>query len=188
MDPTYLGQPMQAPTKQPRRRGVSGRALLLVAVLLVAVLAGVGLMLAKKDTAGPLSQRLTLRFDALEDILADGKKNASSDKLKKITSEATLLMLGDRAAIEAALPAKKPKKIPSLVAAEDSESSITRLKDAKINATYDTAYTSELTAKLETTSALVRELHSASRSKSLKNALNTTYQHLVGLQKDLAAN
>lgn len=178
---------MRAPTKQPARgAGASSRIVLIVIVLLVAILAGVGLMVANRDNTGPLSQRLVLRLEALEDILKDGKKNASSDKLKKLTSEASLLLAGDKTAIEAALPKTKAKKSASLTAAEDSGASIERLKNAKINAAYDTAYTSELTAKLESTSALMRELHGETKNKALKNALNTAYEHLFQLQKDLA--
>lgn len=145
-------------------------------------------MIAGQDRSGPLSQRLTYRLEALQDILKDGKKNASSDKLRKITGEASILLLGDMASLEKAVPKAKGKKPAAIVEAEDSKPSIERLKAAKVNGTYDTAYTSELTTKLEATSALTRELHGESRSKSHREALNTMYQHLTQLQKDLAAN
>lgn len=156
--------------------------------LLVAVLAGVGLIVANQDTTGPLSQRLTYRLDALEDILKDGKKNASSDKLRKITGEGSILLAGDITAVKAAIPESKGKKPAAIVAAESSKPSLERLKTAKVNGTYDTAYASELAAKLEATSALTRELHKETRSKSLRAALNTMYQHLAQLEKDLATN
>lgn len=187
MDPSYIGQPMSAPTKQPARgAGLSGRLILVVIGLLVAVFAGIGLLIANQDNTGALSQRLTLRLEALEDILKDGKKNATSDKMKKLTGELSILLTGDKATIEAALPATKTKKSDTLTEAESSKPSIERLKNAKINANYDTAYASELTAKLEATSALIRELHSETKSKALKEALDTTLQHLTQVQKELA--
>jgi hypothetical protein len=161
--------------------------LLVVAGLLVAVLAGAGLMFANRDTSGPLSTRLLYRLDALVDILNDGKKNASSDKLRKVTSEASILLAGDLTAIEAALPEQKGKDPADIVDAESSDSSLDRLKVAKINGVYDSAYDSELTAKLESSNALVRELYDETRNKPLREALRTLNQHLVQLQKDLSA-
>lgn len=156
--------------------------------LVVAVLAGIGLIVANQDTTGPLSQRLTYRLDALEDILKDGKKNASSDKLRKVTGEGSILLAGDMTAVKAAIPESKGKKPAAIVDAESSKPSLERLKAAKVNGTYDTAYASELAAKLEATRALTRELHKETRSKSLRAALNTMHQHLTQLEKDLAAN
>lgn len=188
MDPTYIGQSVPTPIKMPNRGNrLSGRTVLIVAGLLVAVLVGAGLMVANRDNTGPLSQRLTLRLGALEDILKDGKKNASSDKLKKITSEASLLLAGDMTAISGAVPKSKAKPSKTVAASEDSAASIARLKDAKINATYNSAYESELTTKLEASSALIHELYNETRNKSLKEALNTTNKHLGQVQKDLAA-
>ena len=187
MDPTYIGQRVPTPTKQPvHGAGLSGRLIFVIAGLLLAVVIGAGLMIANQDNTGPLSERLALRLEALGDILNDGKKNASSDKLKKLTGEASLLLIGDKATIEAQLPVKKGKKSVPLVEAESSKLSIERLKNAKINAAYDSAYTSELTAKLETTSALINELHKETRNKPLRAALKTAYEHLSQVQKDLA--
>lgn len=185
---TYIGQPLQAPTKlPPTRKGLSSHLVLIIIALLVAVLIGAGLMLANQDNSGPLSQRLSLRLDALESILKDGKKNASSDKLHKVTGETSLLLAGDMTAIEAVLPKTKAKVSTTAKAAEDVKPALERLKTAKINGAYDSAYTSELTAKVEATSALIKELYGETRSKSLKQALNTAHQHLAQTQKDLAA-
>ncbi len=185
---TYIGQPLQAPTKlPPTRKGLSGNIVLVIIVLLVAVLIGAGLMLANRDNTGPLSQRLSLRLEALEDILKDGKKNASSDKLRKVTGETSLLLAGDKTAIQAAIPKTKAKVSATTLAAESVKPALERLKTAKINAAYDSAYASELTAKVEATSALIKELYGETRSKSLKEALNAAHQHLAQAQKDLAA-
>lgn len=184
-----MGQPVPVPTKMPRQRnGPNGRMLVIIGLLLVAVLAGVGLTLANQDKSGPLSQRLTYRLDALEDILKDGKKNASSDKLRKITGEASILLAGDMATLKTVAPEVKGKKPAAVVEAESSKPSLERLKTAKINGTYDSAYTSELTTKLEATTALTRELYDKARSKKFREALNTMHQHLAQLEKDLAAN
>lgn len=189
MNPSYIGQPVPVPGKVPaQKNGFSGRIMIIIGVLLVAVIAGVGMMLAGQDKSGPLSQRLTYRLEALDDILQDGKKNASSDKLRKVTGDGSILMAGDMTAIKTALPESKGKKPATIVAAESSKASLERLKTAKINGTYDAAYSSELATKLETTSALASELYNASRSTKLKTALKTTYEHLVQLRKDLAAH
>jgi len=189
MNPEYMGQPVPVPSKMPPvRRGLSGRMLVIIGLLLAAVLAGIGLTIANQDKSGPLSQRLTYRLDALEDILKDGKKNASSDKLRKITGEASLLLTGDITALETVLPETKGKKPAAVAEAEDSKPSLERLKTAKVNGTYDSAYTSELTTKLEATTALTRELHGKTRSKKVREALNTMHQHLAQVEKDLAAD
>lgn len=189
MNPEYMGQPVPVPNKMPpQRNGLSGRMLIIAGLLLVAILAGVSLMVAGQDKSGPLAQRLTYRLDALEDILKDGKKNASSDKLRKITSETSILLIGDITSFKAVAPEVKGKKPATVVEAESSKPSLERLKTAKVNGTYDTAYTSELTTKLESTTALIRELHGETRSKKLRTALNTMHQHLAQIEKDLAAN
>lgn len=188
MNPQYVGQPVPVPSKMPQQKsGPSGKILVIVALLVVAILGGVGLLLAGQDRTGPLSQRLTYRLEALADILADGKKNASSDKLRKVTGEASLLLSGDITSLTETLPKTKGKKPATIVAAESSKPSLERLKTAKVNGTYDLTYTSELTSKLETTSALIEELHKETRSKSLKASLATTYEHIAQFQKDLAA-
>lgn len=179
---------MPAPTKQPAHgAGLSGKFIFVIIGMVVAVLVGVGLIVANRDNSGTLSQRLVLRLDALEEILKDGKKNASSDKMKKLTSELSILLAGDKAAIEAVVPKTKIKKSDSIAEAESSKPSIERLKNAKINANYDTAYASELTAKLEATSALIRELHGETKNRALREALDTTHVHLAQVQKDLAS-
>lgn len=189
MNPEYMGQPVPVPSKMPtHRNGLSGRMLVIIGVLLVAVLVGIGLIVANQDKSGPLSQRLTYRLDAFEDILKDGKKNASSDKLSKITSETSILLAGDMTALKAVIPELKGKKPATIVDAESSKPSLERLKTAKINGTYDNTYTSELTTKLGSTTALVRELHSETRSKKLRAVLNTMHQHLTQVEKDLATN
>ena len=193
MDPTYLGQPIPTPTAQKPASAFPARLVLIILVVIAVIVGGFMLLAASSDNSGQLMQRLSARQNTTLKLVADGQKNLSDDNLQKINSELNLVLLSDNTLVQSELTgagiAKKMDK--DIVASEADSATFDKLATAKLNAQYDTTYRVTLTQKLESLSALLRELHDKTKSKSLKTALASEYKHLNGyideLEK-LAAN
>lgn len=181
MDPTLLGRPMPAPTAQKPAGAFSARLVFLVLAVL-AVLVGVFLLVASSsDGSRQLLERLSARQATTLKLLADGQKNLTDDNLSKLNSELTLVLLSDTNALDTELSKAGIKKIDKdILASETDEATFDKLKTAKLNGQYDTAYRTVLTQRLESLRSLLRELHDKTKSKSLKSVTNAEYTHLSG--------
>lgn len=179
MDPSYLGQPVRPPYAQKPSGLMSKRTLMLIiGGLLIAVVAFM-LLFASGDNSETLQQRTKARQNTLIEIVDDGKKNLTSDELGKINSELYLVLLSDDAELQAALKTAGLKKVDkTITAAEAGTETLEMLESAKLNAQYDAKYRTVLTQKLESHRALLKELHSKTKSKSLKEAVSKEYKHL----------
>lgn len=156
------------------------RTLMLVVGGLVAVVVGAVLLMASQDNSGQLQQRLYARQATTLKLVADGQKNISDDDLAKINSELSIILNGDNKALTTALKTAGLKKIDAAIkSAEADTESFEALATAKLNAQYDDAYRNMLTQKLETLHALLKEVHSKTRSSSLKTAIAAEYKHLT---------
>lgn len=179
MDPSYLGQPVPVPTANKPRGLMTGRTLLLVVGGALAVLAGGVMLFASGDNSGELRQRTSARQTTTLKLIADGQKNISDDDLAKINSEMSLVLLGDTTKLTRALKtAGLTKQSKTITAAEADADTFDKLKTAKLNAQYDAAYQTVITQKIESLRALLQELHSKTKSKTLKTVVADEYQHL----------
>ena len=187
MDPSLLGKPIPTPTAQKPASAFPARLVLIVLAVIAVLVGGVMLLVAGSDNSGQLMQRLSARQTTTLKLLADGQKNLTDDNLQKITSELNLILLSDNTIIQGELAgagmAKKLDK--NITAAEADSTTFDKLASAKLNAQYDSTYRVTLTQKLESLSALLRELHDKTKSKSLKSALSTEYKHLSGYLDEL---
>lgn len=180
MDPTYLGHPAPVPRPHQQAGRMSKKILLIAAGLIVAVIAGVFMMIGSGDQSASLQQRLSARQGTTLAIIEDGQKNLSGDELKKLNGELRIILLGDTTTLESALTAAGMKKLDKETkAAEADTGSFSKLKDAKLNGRYDAVYTDILTQKLESLQALVGEVHDKTNSRQLKSVLKTEYEHLT---------
>jgi hypothetical protein len=179
MDPTYLGQPIPTPTAS-RPSGIkSHRIFLIILVLVIAVIVGMLLIFAGSDSTGTLQQRLSARQETTLKLVQDGQKNISGGDLSKLNSELTIVLIGDNAAIQAALTSAGLKEVDkAIVAAEADNATFEQLKSAKLNAQYDTTYRRVLTQKIESLRSLLQELHKSTKIQSLKPPLAAEYEHL----------
>lgn len=179
MDPTYLGQPIPTPVAQKSRGVMTKRTLLFVIGAVLALGAALFMLLASGDSSGQLQQRAKARQATLLALIADGQKNIVNDDLAKLNAELSIILLGDDAALQAGLKTAGLKKVDkTITAAEADAETFEKLADAKLNAQYDTLYRSTLAQKLESHRALLQELHSKTKSRSLKSALASEYEHL----------
>jgi hypothetical protein len=181
MDPSYLGQPVRPPYAQKSGGLMTKRTLLMLIGGILVVFAAFMLLFASGDNSGTLQQRTKARQDILLDLVADGKKNLTSDEIGKINSELYIILLSDDAELQAALKTAGLKKVDkTILAAEADSETFDTLATAKLNAQYDAKYQTVLIQKLESHRALLKELHGKSKSKSLKAAVSTEYEHLGG--------
>lgn len=152
---------------------------LLVVVLVVAVVAGMLMMFASSDNTGQLQQRLSARQETTLKLVADGKKNITSDTLAKLNGELSIVLTGDNAAVQGALKAAGLKKVEKTILADEADATtFEQLKSAKLNAQYDATYRRIMIQKIESLRSLLRELHDATKIKDLKPSLAAEYQHL----------
>ena len=182
MDPTLLGTPMPTPTAQKPTSAFPAKLVLIILAVIAVLVAGFMLLAAGSDNSGQLMQRVSARQATTLKLIADGQKNLSDDDLQKLNSELSLIMLSDSAHVQSEMTkagiAKKMDK--DIVAAEADSATFDKLATAKLNAQYDTTYRTTLGQKLESLSALLRELHDKTKSKSLKTTLAAEYKHLSG--------
>jgi len=186
MDPSYQGRTPQAPYSSNRRRGLrlTPRALMLIVGALVAVIIGVVLLANSGDKTIPLQLRLSARLTTLEKMSTDGKKNLVSGDLKELNGRLAIQLISDQKAIGGAMNAGKSD--PLITTAEADTSSFESLETARLNSNYDATYRRIVSQKLDSTTALMRELYDATRSQSLKEALNNSYRSLKEIEKQLA--
>lgn len=185
MDPSYQGRVPQVPSKQRIRRGLrlTPRALLLIGGALAAIIIGAVLLANSGDKSGPLQLRLSARLATLEKMSSDGRKNLSSGDLKELNGRLAIQLASDQKTIGDAMTARKPNK--DITAAEADTASFDTLEDARLNSRYDTTYRRIVSQKLDSTTALMRELYDSTRSKALKAALNDSYRSLKELENQL---
>ncbi len=187
MDPSLLGQPIPVPTTQKPSRGINGRVIAFILAGLVAVVAGIFLLLNSGDNSGALQQRMTLREKALLEITKDGQKHIISPELRKINSEISILLYGHSARLDAAYKKSgvKATKDKAVVSDENADASLEKLKSAELNGQYDSVYKGVLTQHLTALNALGREFHNSTKSKSVKDALSAQFTDVAIYLKQL---
>ncbi len=173
MDPSLYGQRITPPTAQKSPRSFSPKLLIIIGLMVFALLAGIGLLFMNSASKDPtLRQKLSVRQATTLQIIDDGQKNITSDSLKKINSELSLVLRSDDAELQAALTASGIKKADKeIVASESGAETLTSLKNAKLNDQYDKTYKTVIIQKLTTLRGLILEVHQQSRSKALKQTL-----------------
>ena len=180
MDPSYLGRPVQAPTTQ-RRGLISGRTLTVLVLLVLAIAVGLVLLIASGDRSGPLQARVSARQTTTLRLVADGKKNLSSDQLTKLNAELQVVLISDNVTLQSALAGAGLKKVDKKVTAAETDSlTFMKLQTAKVNGQYDSTYRGVLLQKLDSLRGLLKELYSETKNKQLKAAVNAEYKHLSG--------
>lgn len=157
--------------------------------LLIAII--VGILALTSGSSGPTQKMQTLaaRMITLQTISSDAQKNIKSNQLR--TTNSTLSLFLTNANRDIAEPLSKNgvdvKKIDkSIQTKEKGEKLTAKLEDARLNATFDRIYASEMNYQLETTAALMKEIYTSTGSKSLKEFLEKTDDNLQPIKKQLA--
>lgn len=172
-----------------KNRGFSLKTLLLFGGLGIALIAAVSLIILTASSK-PVEQmqRLSVRLENLQSIVAQGNKHVKGVELSKVQSEASILLAGDIIAINDAMKSAGLGKIPSdIKSLESDDATLKTLSDAQLDGSFDGAYQKALAQKLESTMALMRELNGKTNSASLKEALSTAYDHSSLILNQLAS-
>lgn len=171
MDPTYKGLSVPQAHKRDVRSGPNFKLIILVSVGLLAIVTVLGLIFGGSSGNKYLGMQFTYRLEHLRTLAADGSNVADND-LKKLASEAHIIITGHLTTIKPLIPTvKSDKKLTALKTAEQDAAGDKTLSDAKLNGAYDTAYKQLFEQKLQETYALATELHDKTSSKKLRTAL-----------------
>lgn len=154
--------------------------------MLALIIAGFLLTLGNSKPTTEM-QRLSARLENLQTIIDQGTAHTKGGDLRKVHSDASILITGDIARINDALKSAGLKKVPKEIAAlEQDTATLENLKDAQLNGRFDDAYKKALSQKLESTMVLMRELHHKTKSRDLKGTLATSYSHFNGILDQLS--
>lgn len=154
----------------------------------MAIAVAVGLFIASSSSS-PIAQmqRLSARLDSLKLIIDEGTKNVKNGDLRKVQSDASILVAGDISTVKAAMQTAGIGKTDKAIAAlEVDTATLETLTDARLNGRFDDAYKKALSQKLENTMALMREVHDKTNSRALKVALSKAYDNFGSLLDQLS--
>lgn len=173
---------------QEKKPGMSNKFFLFIigGGLLVAVI--VGILALSSGSNGPTQKMQTLaaRLTTLQTISDKAQKNIKSGKLRSTNSSLTIFLTN--ANHDIVTPFGKNgvdiKKIDKKITSKESGTNLTKkLEDARLNAIYDRVYASEMGYQLETVAALMKDIYTNSKSKSLKEFLIATDNNLLPIKK-----
>lgn len=161
---------------------ILGGALLVSAILVV--------VLASSSASVPSSvQTLALRLETIQEIAKDSQKTIKSSELRGLNSNLEIYLTN--ANRDFAEPLAKNnidlKKIDKdIIAKENGDKLIAKLDDARLNATFDRTYASEISYQLDTISVLMEKSYKATSSTSLKEFLDGSNKDLQSLRKQFS--
>lgn len=187
MNPQYTDTLPPAPTKIKSQRFPAKLIVLAIGLIIVLAIGGGLMVLSKSNNPITQMQRLSVRLDTLQALLKEGTKNVRNPDLKKVQTDASILVAGDAASIGQAIEVAGVKKIPKdITALEADATTFATLADAKFNGHFDDAYIKALSLKLESTMALMREVQAKTGNAQLKAALSLAYGHHSGILDQLS--
>ena len=181
----YLNQIAPAPQKQ----GLSSRMFLMViggGILLVAI---VGLLMAfSGGGSGPTQKMQTFaaRVQTLGKIVTSAQKNIKSNDLRGANSNLSIFLTNTGQGMTDPLEKNGislTKLDKNIVAQENGDALTAKLEDARLNAVFDRTYAREMSYQLTTLKALMNSIFMNTKSKSMKDFLETTNDSLVPIKK-----
>lgn len=196
MDPLSSPNPSQSPysidylnqiAPQQKKPGMSNKFFFMIigGGLLLAVI--VGIFALSGFASGPTQKMQTLaaRLTTLQTISAKAQKNIKSGTLRSGNSSLSIFLTNANRDI--ADPLSKNgvdvKKLDKNITAKESGTTLTEtLEDARLNAVYDRTYAREMSYQLETVAALMKDIYENTKSKSLREFLDTTSKNLFPIK------
>lgn len=181
----YLDQiSANAPQKNKPFLGRPILIFLVVALLLITFLTFIGSIGKNDDSLVKLQARLTKTTE----ITKVAKKYLKSNELNAINSEVEIYItntLRDIGPILTKNNIKSGSIDKNVLAAESVNKALDRLEDARLNAVFDRAYTTEMSYQTKSILTLINKLHKSSKSNDTKSFLKSAYQNLEQIQNKL---
>ena len=180
------------PVVNQRRSGlpnISGKIIMIVVGLALALIIGVALMfLARGNNPTDRLDQLNARMTALQSVVAVGSNRAQSSDLRKVVSDASILLVNDTKTIsETTALAGASGQNKEIMAAENETKLIEQLETAAINGQFDRVFVPELIEKYEATIRLLTVVGGGTNSPSLRAAATTAKTNCESILKQLQA-
>lgn len=174
---------------QEKKPGLDNRKFFIVigAGLLVAIIIGIAALMGSSGaTPTQKMETLSARLTTLQTISGKAQANIKSSALRSTNSSLTLLLTNTNRDIvdpykTNGVDVKKLDK--NIVKKEDGKALSDKLEDARLNATFDRTYAREMSYQLDTVKALMKDIYSKTKSKSLKSFLETANNNLAPINK-----
>jgi hypothetical protein len=185
----YYGLPPRAPrANKPSRFGMSPRLLLFVGLGATLVIISIILIvLSQGPNVGALESRLLTRIATTQTMLERGQNEASSSELRNLSSELSLVLTSDTAAIRASLSGDAKKASKQVVAEEANASGFEDLDESLTNGRFDQTYIRVLSSQLDSLNVLMSELYNSTNITEERQAIKVAYDNLNRYQDKLAA-
>jgi hypothetical protein len=177
----------QIAPQAPKKMRFSRLQYILIAVvgLLVVLTIIFGIIVSSKTSVEPEKQ-LAARLQSTEKIVGDAQTKLKSSQLRTLNSNLKIYLTNPNRDIAAPLlkSGVDVTKLDKTIVASEAGTDITaRLEDARLNAVYDRTYAREISYRLSTLVALMRQINTSTKSQSLKTFLDNAYKNLAPTQK-----
>jgi len=187
MDNSFIS-PVANPSGN-RGNGLSGKFVLVIIGLVVAVLLAAGLLLISggSDPTEKLDAT-NAKLTELQLILENGEQNAKSGDVRKINTDARILLVNDIALMsEVSLAAGADGSTQAPAIDEEEDPLLERLNTAAVNGQFDEVYVPELIETYEDTILLLASLERDTSNAAIKSAALTTRKHAETITLQLQA-
>lgn len=181
----YLNQ--IAPQQQ--KSGLSNRMFMMIigGGVLLAAIVGM-LMLFSGGGSGPTQKMQTFaaRVQTLEKIVTAAQKNIKSNDLRSTNSNLSIFLANTDQGMTDPLEKNGislTKLDKTIVAEENGDDLTAKLEDARLNAVFDRTYSREMSYQLTALETLMKSIYGGTKSKSMKDFLQTTDDSLVPIKK-----
>ena len=172
---------------QQKKPGMSNKLFLMIAggALLLAIIVGIFALSGGANGSTQKMQTLAARLTTLQTISDKAQKNIKSNELRSSNSSLTIFLTN--ANHDIATPFSKNgvdvKKIDKTITTKEAGTALTKtLDDARLNAVYDRTYAREMGYQLDTVAALMKDIYTNTKSKSLKDFLVATDNNLLPIK------
>jgi hypothetical protein len=160
--------------------GALGLAIIIVVILVIVINLG--------SNKKPLEQ-LAARLQSTQTIATDAATKLKDSQLRALNSNLEIYLTNTNRDIAAPLLKDNiivTKLDKSIVASEAGTDISARLEDARLNAVYDSTYAREMSYRLDTIVALMKQIYESTSNTTLKTFLNDAYTNLIPTQKAFA--
>lgn len=171
--------------------GFSRKKLAIIGGLVVMVFIGLAIMILSNAGPNPtrMGQQLAARLNATTPIVAEAQENIQSGQLATLNSTLRIYLTntGTKLAEPLGRIGVNSEKLPGNIVTEESQEELAaKLEDARLSGTFDRVYIREMTYQLERIVLLMNQIHTNTRSNSVKEALSTSYESLKPIQEQFA--
>lgn len=206
MDPNQPQPPLQPQTPQPSvsvdylnqiapqapksKLPLTKKQLILVGILGVAVIIVVILVIVVSLSSNkkPLEQ-LAARLQSTQTIATDASTKLKDSQLRALNSNLKIYLTNTNRDIAAPLLKDNivvNKLDKNIVTSESGTDISARLENARLNAVYDSTYAREMSYRLDTIVALMKQIYNSTGNTTLKSFLNDAYTNLSPTQKEFS--